>query len=198
MIKRLFDIIFSFLGLIMTAPLFGLVVLLIKFNSKGPVFYKNIRVGRYGKSFKIYKFRTMAADADKLGVWSTAGDDPRLTKIGKVLRKYQFDELPQLINVLKGEMSFVGPRPQVPWAVELYNEEEKKTILSVRPGMTDYASLKFINEGEILRGSKDPDEDYLKKIDPEKRKLNLEYARNNSIFMDFKIILATFKKIFKK
>ncbi len=196
MLKRLFDVLVSLFGLIITLPLFLIIAIFIKLNSKGPVFYKGIRVGRYGKPFRIYKFRTMVANAEKTGPSSTSEDDPRITKIGKFLRKYNLDELPQLINILKDEMSLVGPRPQVPWAVELYSQEEKETILSVRPGLTDYASLKFINEGEILRGSKDPDRDYLGKIDPEKRKLNLEYVKNHSIWIDFKIILKTLKKIF--
>ena len=195
MVKRLFDIIFSFFGLIIVFPILGVIAVLIKISSPGPVFYKGERVGRYGKLFKIYKFRTMISDAEKAGIWSTSVNDPRLTKIGKFLRKYQIDELPQLINVVKGEMSLVGPRPQVPWAVELYNEEEK-TLLNLQPGMTDWASLWNFHEGEILKGSKDADKDYLEKIHPEKMRLALEYARHHSFWIDLKIILKTIIAIF--
>ena len=195
MLKRFFDIIVSFFGLIIVSPILGVIAILIKISSPGPVFYKGERVGRYGKLFKIYKFRTMISDAEKAGIWSTSVNDPRLTKIGKFLKKYQIDELPQLINVLKGEMSLVGPRPQVPWAVELYNEEEK-TLLNLQPGMTDWASLWNFHEGEILKGSKDADKDYLEKIHPEKMRLALEYARHHSFWIDLKIILKTIIAIF--
>jgi len=195
MVKRLFDIIFSFFGLIIVFPILGVIAVLIKISSPGPVFYKGERVGRYGKLFKIYKFRTMISDAEKAGIWSTSVNDPRLTKIGKFLKKYQIDELPQLINVLKGEMSLVGPRPQVPWAVELYNEEEK-TLLNLQPGMTDWASLWNFHEGEILKGSKDADKDYLEKIHPEKMRLALEYARHHSFWIDLKIIFKTIIAVF--
>ena len=195
MVKRLFDIIFSFFGLIIVFPILGVIAVLIKISSPGPVFYKGERVGRYGKLFKIYKFRTMISDAEKAGIWSTSVNDPRLTKIGKFLKKYQIDELPQLINVLKGEMSLVGPRPQVPWAVELYNEEEK-TLLNLQPGMTDWASLWNFREGEILKGSKDADKDYLEKIHPEKMRLALEYARHHSFWIDLKIIFKTIIAVF--
>ncbi|MBC8275684.1 MAG: sugar transferase, partial [Chloroflexi bacterium] len=151
MLKRLFDITVSFAGLVVLSPLLLAIAIMIRLDSNGPVFFRGERVGRFGKPFTIYKFRTMVVNADKLGDASTPADDPRMTKIGKLLRnKYQLDELPQLINVFKGEMSLVGPRPQIPWAVELYIQEEKETILSVRPGMTDYASVRFPNEGEIL------------------------------------------------
>jgi lipopolysaccharide/colanic/teichoic acid biosynthesis glycosyltransferase len=138
----------------------------------------------------------MVVDAEKLGASSTSDDDPRITRIGKFLRKYKLDELPQLINVLKGDMSFVGPRPQVKWAVDLYTEEEK-ALLNVRPGITDYASLRFPNEGEILKGSKDPDKDYMEKIHPEKMRLGLEYVRNRSFWLDIKLILQTVLAIFR-
>lgn len=196
MIKRLFDIIFSFIGLIILSPLLFISALIIKLDSKGPVFHRGVRIGRFEKPFKAYKFRTMVKDAEKLGPTSTAEDDPRITKIGRFLRKYKLDELPQLINVLKGEMSFVGPRPQVPWAVKLYTPEEK-TLLNVRPGITDYASIKFPNEEEILRGSKDPDKDYMEKINPEKIRLGLKYVKNHSLWIDLKIILKTIKTVFK-
>jgi lipopolysaccharide/colanic/teichoic acid biosynthesis glycosyltransferase len=193
--KRNFDIYVSMFGLILLSPLIIFIILLIKMDSPGPLLYRGIRVGRYGKHFKINKFRTMVLNADKIGGSSTPDDDPRITKIGSFLRKYKLDELPQLINVLKGEMSFVGPRPQVPWAVELYNEKEK-LLLTVRPGITDYASIKFRNEADILKGSSDPDKDYLEKIAPEKIKLGLYYVQNRSFWLDIKIIFATMKAIF--
>ncbi len=197
MFKRLFDILFSFMGFIIIFPLFLLIAFLIKIDSRGPVFYSGERIGRFGKPFRMFKFRTMIENAEGARIWSTSVDDDRITKIGKVLRGHNLDELPQLINVLRGEMSLVGPRPQVSWAVELYNQEER-AILNVRPGMTDYASIKFNNlEGEILRGSKSPDKDYMEKINPQKLKLELEYVKNHSPFSDFKILLETFKILFK-
>ena len=191
MTKRLFDLILSFLGLFILFPFFVVIAIAIKRDSFGPIFYKGKRIGRFGKPFLIYKFRTMVVNADKKGASSTADDDTRLTKIGIFLRKYKLDELPQLINILKGEMSFVGPRPQVAWAVKLYSDEEKK-ILNVRPGITDYASIKFSNEGEILKGSSDPDKAYMEKIHPEKMKLGLQYAQNHSLWIDIKILYKTF------
>jgi len=195
--KRLFDIAFSFLGLVLLFPVFIIIGLMVKLDSKGPVFYKGVRIGRHGKPFRIYKFRTMVPNADKIGGPSTAADDPRLTRIGKILKKYQLDELPQLINVLKGEMSLVGPRPEVPQYIDLLSEEEKKKILSVRPGMTDYASLWNFHEGEILKGSKDPEKTYLEKIRPKKIELQLKYIKEQSLLLDIKLILKTILKIFK-
>lgn len=197
MVKRLFDIIFSFLGLITTAPLLGITALLVKLNSPGQVFYKGERVGKNEKYFKIFKFRTMVENAEELGGPSTAGDDPRLTKIGKFLKKYQLDELPQLINVLKGEMSFVGPRPEVKMYVDMMTEEERNTILSIKPGMTDLASLWNFHEGEILKGSPDPEKTYLEKIRPEKIRLQIKYVKNRSFWLDLKIILKTLIKLFQ-
>lgn len=197
MIKRLFDIIFSTCGLVVFSPLLFWIAWCIKYEDAGQVFYRGNRVGRYKKTFKIVKFRTMVENAENKGSSSTSENDPRITKIGRFLRKYKIDELPQLINVLKGEMSIVGPRPQVPWAVELYNEEEKK-LLSVRPGITDYASIKFRDEGCILKNSSNPDEDYLKKIAPEKIRLGLEYVNNNNLWIDVKIIFATIGALFYK
>ncbi len=196
MFKRLFDIIFSFFGLIITLPLMGLIAILIKLNSPGPVFFRGVRIGRFGKPFRIFKFRSMIVNAEKIGGPSTAADDPRLTKIGKFLKKYQLDELPQLINVLKGEMSFVGPRPEVKLYVDLMTKEEKDIILSVRPGMTDTASLWNFHESEILKGSPDPEKTYMEKIRPEKLRLQIEYVKNCSFLMDIKIILKTILKIF--
>lgn len=193
MIKRLFDIIFSFFGLILVSPLFLVIAILIKRESPGPSFYRGKRVGKNGKIFRIFKFRSMVLDAEKLGGPSTSADDPRLTKIGKFLRRHNLDELPQIINILKGEMSFVGPRPEVPSEVEIYEEETKKIILSVKPGMTDLATLENIHEEEILRGSKDPHQTYREIIKPQKLKLAKEYVKNRSFWLDIKIILKTLK-----
>jgi len=197
MIKRLFDIIFSLFGLIIVSPILGVIAILIKISSPGPVFYRGTRIGRAGKPFKIFKFRTMVKNAEALGGPSTASDDPRLTKIGKFLKKYQLDELPQLINVIKGEMSLVGPRPEVKMYVDMMTDEERKTILSVRPGMTDLASLWDFHEGEILKGSSDPEKTYQEKIRPTKIKFQLDYVKNRSFLLDLKIILKTIFKIFQ-
>jgi lipopolysaccharide/colanic/teichoic acid biosynthesis glycosyltransferase len=189
-IKRLTDIVLALAGLIILSPVLLVIALWIKVSSPGPVMYAGVRVGRKGVPFRMLKFRTMVANADKMGASSTAADDVRITPIGGFLRRFKLDELPQLINVLKGEMSFVGPRPQVQWAVDLYTPEERQ-LLSVRPGITDFASLRFRNEGEILKGSTDPDKDYLEKIAPEKIRLGLHYVRNYSPAIDAKIVAAT-------
>ncbi len=191
MIKRLFDFLVSFLAILFLAPLFCIIAVLIKFDSRGPIFFRQMRVGQYGKPFMILKFRTMTISSNQNGPTSTSNDDSRITRIGKYLRQYHLDELPQLVNILKGEMSIVGPRPQVPWAIELYNIEEK-VILNVRPGLTDWATIWVGDEGERLRGSLDPDKDYLQKIWPEKRKRQLEYVRNHSLLVDLSIIFITF------
>ena len=193
MVKRLFDIIFSFFGLILAFPLFLVIAFLIKRESPGSAFYRGQRVGKNGKIFRIFKFRSMVLDAEKLGGPSTSADDPRLLKIGKFFKKHNLDELPQLINILKGEMSFVGPRPEVPSEVETYDEETKKIILSVKPGMTDLATLSNIHEGEILRGAADPHEAYRKLIKPQKLSLAKQYVKNRSFWLDLKIILKTLK-----
>jgi len=195
MIKRLFDIIFSFLGLIFLLPVFIVISFLIKFDSAGPVFYRGIRVGQQNRHFKIYKFRTMITSAEKVGGPSTANDDRRVTHCGRYLRKYKFDELPQLINVFKGEMSFVGPRPEVPQYVGLLAKKECTAILSVRPGITDYASLWNSDEGSVLAGSPNPEKTYLEKIRPRKIKLQLKYVRHHSLLIDIKIILKTLKTV---
>ena len=194
--KRTFDAVAAAAGLIVLSPVIAGIAIAIKRGSKGPLLYKGTRVGMNGEPFQMLKFRTMVVDADKIGGSSTPEDDPRITPIGKTLRKYKLDELPQLINVLKGEMSFVGPRPQVQWAVDLYTPEERE-ILTVRPGITDEASLKFSNEAEILKGSKDPDKDYIEKIHPEKMRLSREYVRNRSFSGDLSIIARTAGAIFK-
>jgi lipopolysaccharide/colanic/teichoic acid biosynthesis glycosyltransferase len=195
MLKRLSDIVASLLGLLVLLPVFVVLALLIKRASPGPAFYRGTRAGRQGKAFRIFKFRTMVENAERLGGASSPDDDPRITRIGNVLRKYKLDELPQLFNVLLGDMSLVGPRPQVPWAVEQYTEEEK-TLLQMRPGITDLASLRFPNEGEVLRGSGDPDKDYFERIHPEKMRLSLEYVRNQSLWLDCKIVVKTLVAVF--
>lgn len=196
MIKRLFDFTSSFIGFFILLPIFILIVLVIKSTSKGPVFFRGIRIGRFGKQFRIFKFRTMVLDAEELGGPSTSADDSRLTDFGKFLKKYQLDELPQLINVIKGEMSLVGPRPEVPFYVNMMTEEEKKIILSIRPGITDLASLWNFHEGEVLKGSQDPEKTYMEKIRPEKIRLQIEYVKNRSFLSDLRIILKTIIKVF--
>jgi lipopolysaccharide/colanic/teichoic acid biosynthesis glycosyltransferase len=197
MAKRIFDFIFSFTLLLLLSPFLLFAALAIKITDGGNVFYMAPRIGLRGKPFRMFKFRSMVLNADKMGASSTTANDSRLTSTGKFLRKYKLDELPQLINVLIGEMSFVGPRPQIKWAVDLYTEEEKR-VLEVKPGITDYASLKFHNEGEILAGSTDPDKTYMEKIHPHKMKLALEYVNDHSLMTDIKIIFLTFIRIFKK
>jgi len=189
-VKRLFDVVLAAIGIVVCAPLLVAVAIAVKFQDGGPIWYRGERVGLGGRPFRILKFRTMVPDAERVGASSTADDDPRITGVGRWLRRAKLDELPQLVNVLVGDMSLVGPRPQVPWAVALYAEEDKQ-LLSVRPGMTDYASIRFSNEGEILRGSADPDGDYLRIIAPEKIRLGLRYVENHSLMTDLRILLAT-------
>ena len=192
MSKRLFDVAISVVALALVSPILAAASLAIKLGSRGPVFFRQARIGLNGRPFQMYKFRTMVVGADRLGPSSTTADDPRITPIGRTLRRLNIDELPQFINVLKGDMSVVGPRPQVPWAVERYTPEER-VILSVRPGITDWASLWVGDEGERLRGSVDPDRDYLEKIWPEKRRLQLEYIRSRSLAVDTVIVMKTIK-----
>ena len=194
MIKRAFDLVFSAIGLLLLMPVFLLIALLIKIDDYGSILYGGVRVGRHGKNFPMLKFRTMVMNADKIGGPSTADDDPRLLKIGKLLRKYKLDEIPQLINVLRGEMSFVGPRPEVPFYVNMFTEEEKR-ILTVRPGITDWASLWNSDEGALLAGSLDPEKDYMEKIRPEKIRLQLKYVRERSFWIDMDILFKTAMKL---
>jgi len=195
MLKRAFDIFCSSIGLLFLSPVLFILAIAIKRDSPGPVFYKGERIGLYGRPFRMFKFRTMVVNADQLGGPSTAADDPRLTKMSGLLKKYQLDELPQLINILKGDMSLVGPRPEVKMYTDMFTEEEKQ-ILSVRPGMTDYASIWDFHEGEILKGSADPEKDYMEKIRPEKLRLQLKYIKEKSFWKDIKIIFLTVKKVF--
>jgi lipopolysaccharide/colanic/teichoic acid biosynthesis glycosyltransferase len=190
MMKRSFDVVVSGLGIVATAPLLLLVAVVIKLNSKGPVFYRGERVGRFGRMFRIFKFRTMCVDAERVGGSSTSNDDPRITRVGGFLRRFKLDELPQLFNVLDGTMSFVGPRPQVAPLVELYTPDQRR-LLDVRPGITDYASLRFRNLGQILEGADDPDEAYLRLVAPEKIRLGLYYVEHSNFWTDLHIIVAT-------
>jgi len=182
------------IGLIILSPVFLLVSIIIKLSDRGPIFYKAPRVGIKGELFKMYKFRTMVVNADKIGGSSTSNDDPRLTAIGKKLRKYKLDEIPQLINVFKGEMSIVGPRPEVKYYTDMFTEEEK-IILSVKPGITDYASVWNPDEGKILEGSEDPERTYFEEIRPEKIRLQLKYVKEQSFWVDLKIICLTVRAI---
>ena len=190
MIKRLLDLFGSSCGLILISPLLAFLAVWIKLDSTGPVFYRGIRAGRFGKPFRIYKLRTMVRDAEHLGGAETPADDPRITRAGSLLRAYKLDELPQLINVWKGEMSLVGPRPEVMEEVALYTDEERNLLL-VRPGITDWASIRFRDEDEILRGSADPHRDYHDLIRPDKVRLGLLYVRRQSFLTDVRIVFRT-------
>ena len=192
--KRIFDFVTSLCGLIVLSPMFIVVAVLIKKEDGGRVFFRQTRVGQNGKLFKIYKFRTMVENAEKMGARVTRGDDPRVTKIGKVLRKYKIDELPQLVNVLKGEMSLVGPRPEVPEYVNAYKKDYEK-ILKVKPGVTDFAALEYIDEEGLLKDTEDPEKVYLEKILPEKMKYYEKYIREMSFLTDLKLILKTILRI---
>lgn len=194
--KRLFDIFFSLIGIIFLLPFFIIISILILLDSKGGIIYKQERVGKGDVIFKVLKFRTMRPDSFSKGALTVGSRDPRITNVGYYLRKYKLDELPQLFNVLFGEMSFVGPRPEVKKFTDLYTPEQKK-VLSVRPGITDYASIKFRNENDLLASSDDPEKLYIEEIMPEKLKLNLEYINDNHILKDIKIILDTFCVIVK-
>ena len=191
---RFFDFILSLVGLVVLAPIFIVLAIWIKIDSKGSVFYKQVRVGQNGIDFGLFKFRSMVVDADKKGLITVGGRDPRITRSGYFIRKYKFDELPQLINVLLGDMSLVGPRPEVRKYVELYTDEQQK-VLSVKPGITDYASIEYMDENEILGKSNDPEKTYIEEIMPEKIKYNMKYINNKNLFEYFKIIFLTVLKI---
>ncbi len=192
MAKRLFDIVVSAAGLLLLGPALLLFALAIRLDSEGPVFYRGVRVGRYGKPFRIYKFRSMVQDAERKGAASTSDTDMRVTRVGRFIRRFKLDEVSQLINVLLGDMSLVGPRPEVQKFVDLYTEEEK-VILTARPGITDWSSIKFHNEGEIIEASgiADADEAYARLIRPEKLRLQMRYVRERSLWIDMKIIACT-------
>ena len=195
MLKRIFDITLSLFGLIILLPFMLIIAILIKFDSKGTVFFKQIRITKGGKEFKIFKYRTMKAGSDKYSQ-ITVGKDERITKIGSFLRKYKLDEIPQLINVLIGDMSLVGPRPEVPKYVALYTDEQKE-ILKVKAGITDYASIEFSDENDLLASEEDPEKEYREKIIPKKIELNKKYLSEISVLTDIRIILLTIKKILK-
>ena len=195
MLKRIFDITLSLLGLIILLPFMLIIAILIKIDSKGPIFFKQIRVTKGEREFKILKYRTMRVGSDKYSQ-ITVGKDKRITKIGSFLRKYKLDEIPQLINVLIGDMSLVGPRPEVPKYVALYTDEQKE-ILKVRAGITDYASIEFSDENDLLASEKNPEQAYIEKVMPKKIELNKKYLSEISVLTDIKIILLTIKKILK-
>lgn len=196
--KRLFDIFFSICGLIALSPVFIAISIWIKLDSPGPVFYRQKRVGKGQIDFFIHKFRTMYVDADKRGLQITVGRDPRITKSGHILRKLKLDEFPQLIDVLIGKMSIVGPRPEVPKYVAQYPEVKRNKLFEMRPGITDWASVKFKNENEILEKAKDPEAAYINEILPIKISYYEKYQEQASLMTDVKIILLTLKEIFIK
>lgn len=195
--KRCFDIFFSLLGILSLLLVFLFVAIAIKCSSKGPVLFKQERVGKNGKHFKIWKFRSMVVDAEAKGRQITTDGDNRITKVGKFIRKTKIDELPQLFNVLSGKMSFVGPRPEVPRYVELYTEEQRK-VLSVKPGITDLASIEFRNENDMLKEAEDPDKKYIEEIMPAKLELNLKYIEKAGFFYDIGLIFKTIFKVIKE
>ncbi|HLX53972.1 MAG TPA: sugar transferase [Aquella sp.] len=196
--KRFFDIICSLLGLIILAPFFIIIAILTKSTTHGPIFFKQVRVGRYGREFSIHKFRTMIADAESIGPHITIGNDSRITPIGQFLRKTKLDELPQLIDVLQGNMSLVGPRPEVPEYVKIYPQEIKNIVLSVRPGITDWASIKMIDESLVLAKANDPKQLYIDKILPEKLAYAVKYVKTRSFLTDVIIIFITIGKVLNK
>jgi len=195
-VKRLFDLLASGLGLLLLFPLFLLLALLVKLSSPGPVFYRGMRVGKRGRPFKMLKFRTMVADAEARGLPLTVGGDSRITGVGRFLRKAKLDELPQLWNVLVGEMSLVGPRPEAQKYVDLYTDDQRK-VLELRPGITDPASIKYRNENDILSAAVDPETAYVENIMPDKVRLNLSYASRASIWSDLGIIFRTLFRVVK-
>lgn len=197
MVKRLFDIVASGCGLLVLSPLFIVLAIWIKLDSKGPVFYRQVRVGRDNRDFKLFKFRSMRVGADKQGLITVGGRDPRITRSGYFIRKYKLDEFPQLINVFIGDMSLVGPRPEVRKYVDMYTPEQMR-VLSVRPGITDLASIRYRNENELLEQAENPDEYYEQVIMQDKLRINLEYVDNHSFWNDIKLIFMTFWEIVAK
>jgi lipopolysaccharide/colanic/teichoic acid biosynthesis glycosyltransferase len=195
-LKRGFDIVFSFVALLVTLPFWICIAILIKWSSPGPVLYIQHRVGRNGHLFNVYKFRTMYVNADREGLLTTNSAELRITTFGRFLRKLKIDEWPQFLNVLLGDMSMVGPRPEVAYFVKFYNAEQLK-VLSVRPGITDFASIKYFDENDLLANSLNPEQTYLQSIMPDKLKLNLEYINSRSFFGDLKILFKTFQKLVK-
>lgn len=194
--KRLFDIIASGLGLIVLSPLFAILAVWIKCDSKGPVFYRQTRVGRNNRDFRLYKFRSMRPDSDKFGLITVGGHDPRVTRSGYYIRKYKLDEFPQLINVFIGDMSLVGPRPEVRKYVDMYTPEQMR-VLSVRPGITSLASIRYRNENDILAAAEDPDRCYIEQVMPDKLAIDLEYVERANLWNDIKLIFSTIASIIK-
>lgn len=195
--KRLFDIFASGLGLICLSPLFAVLAIWIKCDSKGPVFYRQVRVGKGNSDFQIFKFRSMKPDSDKLGLITVGGRDPRVTRSGYYIRKYKLDELPQLINVFIGNMSLVGPRPEVRKYVDMYSPEQLH-VLDVRPGITSLASLRYRNENDVLAKAENPDKAYVEKVMPDKLRIDLEYVDKASFWTDIQLIFSTLKSIVSK
>lgn len=195
--KRLFDIVMSGLGLLVLSPIFLIIAIWIKLDSKGPVFYRQVRVGRYNKDFRIFKFRSMRVGADKGSLVTIGGHDPRITRSGYFIRKFKLDELPQLINVFVGDMSLVGPRPEVRHYVDYWTPEQMH-VLDVRPGITDPASIRFRNENELMEKAEDPEKYYIEVIMQEKIKLYLEYVEHHTFFGDIGLIFKTFWTIIKE
>lgn len=188
--KRLFDIVVSFVILAVLSPFFLILAVVIKLDSKGPVFYRQVRVGRYNQNFKIFKFRTMVQDADRIGLALTVGEDPRITRVGRFIRKCRLDEFSQLLNVLSGSMSLVGPRPEVRKYVDAYTPEFMATLL-IRPGITATSSIAFKDEDKILNSGGDPEQIYVEQILPPKMSYNLEYMKHISLWNDIKIMFQT-------
>ena len=197
MAKRSFDVVFSIIGLLLLSPVLLLIAILIKLDSKGPVFFIQGRVGKNNKDFNIFKFRTMRVKSDTKGLLTLGNNDSRITKIGYFLRRYKIDEFPQLINILKGDMSFVGPRPELRYYVNFYNEDDMR-IFQVRPGITGLASLKYRNEVELLKAAKDPETFFIKTIIPDKLKFNKAYIKRRNFFFDLKLICITVIKVITK
>ena len=197
MLKRLFDVVFSVIGIMLLFPILLLISILIKLDSKGPILFIQGRVGKNNKDFNIFKFRTMSVQSNKKGLLTLGNNDSRITKIGYVLRRYNIDEFPQLINILKGDMSFVGPRPELRYYVNFYNDDDMK-IFDVRPGITGLASLKYRNEVELLKTAKDPEAFFIKTIIPDKLKHNKAYISKRNFFFDLKLIGLTIVKVITK
>jgi lipopolysaccharide/colanic/teichoic acid biosynthesis glycosyltransferase len=197
MLKRVFDLVIALLGLILLAPVLLVVGVVIKLDSRGPVFYGGDRIGKDGKPFKMIKFRTMVVHADRMGAALTHGGDPRVTRMGRVLRKWKIDEIPQLINVVRGEMSLVGPRPEAPVYVHYYTPEQKQ-VLAIRPGITGLTQVRYRHEETLLSRCADPEKEYIETIMPQKLAIDLEYIRSRSLLMDLRLLFETFLAVFRR
>lgn len=193
--KSAFDRIFGVIGFVLLSPFLAVIALLVRLTSPGPVLFLQERVGKNGKPFRIMKFRTMVEGAEEMGLKITVGNDARVTRVGETLRKFKLDELPQILNIVKGEMSFVGPRPEVPKYVAHYTQEQKK-VLSIKPGVTDLASIKYRKESELLGQSQDPEKTYLEEIMPEKLRINLDYVERASLAYDVRLLWMTVREVF--